>query len=105
MAVASTLSPTVRELDAGTGEEQFRMAAAGPALRSPVMANGRLFVGSYTVVEGFVSDLAPPPEAPELAGVSPDEATSSAVTLSWSPGGAIGSGGITYQARIDVDGD
>ena len=53
LAVASSLAARVAMLDPASGQDLNDVAVAGPALASPVMANGRLITASFSgVVEG-----------------------------------------------------
>src|SRR6185312_7453615 len=64
VAVASSLVPTVSMLDTA-GNDLNDVTVAGPALASPVLANGRLITASFSgVVEGRLSGVNHPPAAP-----------------------------------------
>jgi outer membrane protein assembly factor BamB len=104
VAVASSLAPSVIVLDA-TGIEQSRVAVAGPALASPVLANGRLItVATNGSVEGFASSFNHPPAAPILSGYAkPLDAAD--VTLRWLASTDPDAEAPSYEIRIDDDGE
>jgi outer membrane protein assembly factor BamB len=105
LAAASSLASTVAILDVVSGNDEGDLTTAGPALASPVMANGRLItVAANGVVEGRLSSVNHPPTAPILAG-NPRPFDSADVTLHWLP--AVDPDGElpTYELRIDSDGE
>lgn len=105
LAVASSLDATVRVLDAATGVERARQDVAGPALASPVFANGRLHVAAIDgTVEGVLSSVNHPPGAPILAGGGrPMDAGN--VVLRWLPAADPDAELPSYELRIDRDGE
>jgi outer membrane protein assembly factor BamB len=104
VAVASSLTGSVVVLDA-TGNEQTRIDVAGPALASPVLANGRLItVATNGSVEGFASSVNHPPAAPILSGYAkPLDAAD--VTLRWLASSDPDAEVPSYELRIDDDGE
>ncbi|HEY0705964.1 MAG TPA: PQQ-binding-like beta-propeller repeat protein [Polyangia bacterium] len=105
VAAASTLTAAVRVLDLQTGAEVSQVTTAGPAQISPVVANGRLFVGAHRTVEGLLSSVNQPPLAPALAALDKDEITKDAVTLRWAQARDDQGDAIRYQLRVDRDGE
>ncbi|MES1165266.1 MAG: PQQ-binding-like beta-propeller repeat protein, partial [Verrucomicrobiota bacterium] len=105
MAVASSLAARVAMLDPASGQDLNDVAVAGPALASPVMANGRLITVAFSdVFEGQVSSLNHPPAAPVLAG-NPNTLDAADVTLRWLPAADPDAEMPTYEVRIDSDGE
>lgn len=104
-AVASSLEAKVLVLDASTGDERGRHAVAGPALASPVMANGRVVVSALDgTLEGLLSATNHPPAAPVLVARSrPLDA--GAVRLYWLPAPDIDGEASSYELRVDGDGE
>jgi outer membrane protein assembly factor BamB len=105
LAVASSLAPTLSVVDAATGTVQSSSTMAGPALASPVFANGRILNVAFSgVVEGLLSSTNHPPSAPVMAA-NPQTLDASDVTLHWlasvDPDGEV----PTYELRIDTDGE
>jgi outer membrane protein assembly factor BamB len=105
VAVASSLEATVRVLDAATGVERWRQDVGGPALASPVFANGRLHLAAMNgTVEGVLSSANHPPGAPILAGGErPMDAGN--VVLRWLPAVDPDAELPSYELRIDTDGE
>jgi hypothetical protein len=105
LAVASSLVGTVRVLDARTGADQADVAVAGPALASPVMANGRLItVALNGTLEGRLSGVNHPPTAPVLAA-NPRPLDAADVTLHWAAAMDLDGEQATYELRLDADGE
>jgi outer membrane protein assembly factor BamB len=105
LAVASSLSPAVSILDPMAGNDLHDLAVAGPALASPVMANGRLITAALDgVVEGQLSRVNHPPAAP-LPAPNPNTLDASDVTLRWLPAIDPDAEVPTYEVRIDTDGE
>ncbi|HSS38762.1 MAG TPA: PQQ-binding-like beta-propeller repeat protein [Polyangia bacterium] len=105
LAVASSLAARVAILDPASGRDLNDVAVAGPALASPVMANGRLITVAFSdVVEGQVSAANHPPAAPVLAG-NPNTLDAADVTLRWLPATDPDAEMPTYEVRIDSDGE
>jgi len=104
LAVASSLVPTVSMLDTA-GNDLNDVTVAGPALASPVLANGRLITASFSgVVEGRLSGVNHPPAAPVLAG-NPQALDAADVTLRWLPAADPDAELPIYELRIDTDGE
>ncbi|HEX4406298.1 MAG TPA: PQQ-binding-like beta-propeller repeat protein [Polyangia bacterium] len=105
IAATSTLVPVVRVLDAASGEERWRGPLAGPALASPVLANGRLFSASVGgALDAFLSSVNHPPDAP--APISPGVPVDAFdVTLHWQPSIDPDGEASSYELRIDRDGE
>lgn len=105
MAAASSLDAAVVVLDAGSGQELALHAVAGPALASPVMANGRLItVAMNGTVQGLASSVNHAPAAP--APVESDLALDAGdVTLRWMPALDLDGESASYELRIDSDGE
>ena len=105
VAVASSLDATIVVLDPASGNEQARMQMAGPALASPVMANGRLYaVAASGTIEGLTSRVNGAPSAAiPAASIRPMDAAE--LTLRWLP--AVDPDGDipSYELRIDSDGE
>jgi MYXO-CTERM domain-containing protein len=108
VAVASTLSPQLRVLALATGDERWSAEVSGPTRGSPVLANGRLVVGTDAgVIHSFLSRTNQPPQV--AGGVwSPaggQDVDASAVSLRW--GLALDPEGesVRYQVRLDDDGE
>ena len=105
VAAASSLAPTVFVLDAAQGTEFSRVTTAGPALASPVMANGRLItVAMNGTIEGIASTYNHPPAAPIVSGYArPLDAGD--VTLRWLPATDPDAEQPSYEIRVDSDGE
>jgi outer membrane protein assembly factor BamB len=105
LAVASSLSPTVAVLDAATGNDLNDVSVAGPALASPVVANGRLITASFGgVVEGWLSAVNHPPAAP-VPAANPAPLDASDVELHWLPATDPDAELPAYELRVDSDGE
>jgi len=105
LAVASSLAAEVSILDATTGADDGDLTVAGPALASPVLANGRIItVAERNVVEGQLSSVNHPPTAPVLAA-NPQPLDAADVTLRWSAAMDLDGEQPTYELRIDSDGE
>ena len=104
LAVASSVAATVSILDAG-GNDLNDLTVSGPALASPVLANGRLVTAAFSgVVEGRLSGVNHPPAAPILAG-NASALDAADVTLRWLPAVDPDAELPTYELRIDTDGE
>jgi hypothetical protein len=105
LAAASSLTATVSILDVASGNDDGDLTVAGRALASPVMANGRLIsVAESGVVEGQLSTVNRPPEAPILAA-NPHPLDAADVTLRWLPAVDPDAELPSYEVRIDSDGE
>lgn len=105
IAAASSLSATVAVLDAASGAEQARHAVAGPALASPVIANGRLVtVAVNGTLEGLASSVNHAPLAPIPAANSRPLDAGDA-RLWWLPSVDADGDASSYELRIDTDGE
>ncbi|HEY7375115.1 MAG TPA: PQQ-binding-like beta-propeller repeat protein [Polyangia bacterium] len=105
VAAASSLSPAVVVFDAAAGQEQGRLTTSGPALASPVLANGRLIATSVGgTIEGFASSLNHAPAAP-VAAANAAPVDSADVTLRWLPAADPDAELPSYEIRIDADGE
>ena len=105
LAVASSLTARLSILDAATGQVQSKQPLAGPALASPVLANGRLVTVSFNgVVEGLLSSANHPPSAP-VAAANPRPLDATDVTLRWAPAMDPDGEQPSYELRIDTDGE
>lgn len=105
IAAASSLSPTIVVLDPARGVELGRIASAGPALASPVIANGRLVSAAMNgTVEGIASSVNHAPSAAILYGYArPLDAAD--VTLRWLAATDRDAELPSYDIRIDSDGE
>jgi len=105
VAAASSLAPAVVVLDAAAGQEQSRITTSGPALASPVLANGRLITATIAgAVEGIASSVNHAPSAP-VASANDRPIDSADVTLRWLPATDADADMPTYEIRIDSDGE
>lgn len=106
LAVASSLDPSVTVLDAASGGQLARNAVAGPALASPVVANGMLIATAFNgTIEGLVSSVNHAPAAPIPAdGTRPLDAAEPTV-LRWLPATDPDAEQASYELRIDTDGE
>ena len=105
LAVASSIVAKMSVLDARTGGDQGDLTVAGPALASPVMANGRLItVAENGTVEAQLSSVNHPPTAPVLAA-NPRPLDAADVTLRWAPSMDLDGEQPTYEMRLDSDGE
>jgi outer membrane protein assembly factor BamB len=105
IASASTLDSTIVLLDAATGSEAARVATAGTALASPVLANGRLYsVAGNGTIEALVSSVNHPPGA-AIPARTARPADGAEFALHWLP--ALDPDGElpSYEIRIDSDGE
>jgi len=105
VAVASSLDPSLVVLDVASGAERARHAVAGPALASPVVANGRLYAAAMNgALEALLSSVNHPPAAP-IAAANPRPLDAAAVTLHWLPAFDPDGELASYQLRLDSDGE
>jgi outer membrane protein assembly factor BamB len=105
LALASSLVGTVSVVDALSGADQGDLTMAGPALASPVMANGRIItVAADGTVEGRLSGANHPPTAPVLAA-NPRPLDAADVTLHWAASMDVDGEQATYELRLDSDGE
>jgi outer membrane protein assembly factor BamB len=105
LVAASSLVGTVSILDAGSGTDEGDLTVEGRALASPVMANGRIItVAEDGTVEGQLSSVNHPPTAPVLAA-NPRPLDAADVTLHWSAAMDLDGEQVTYELRIDSDGE
>jgi MYXO-CTERM domain-containing protein len=105
LAAASSLDPAVVVLDAASGGERARHIVAGPALASPVVANGRLFTAPMNgSLQGLGSSVNHAPGAPVLAA-APRPLDAADVTLRWLPSTDADGELPSYELRIDADGE
>ncbi|HXI55565.1 MAG TPA: PQQ-binding-like beta-propeller repeat protein [Polyangia bacterium] len=107
-AVASTLGGQTRVLDVTTGADRWKVADAtlrGPSQISPALANGRLFVASANTVSGLLSSANQPPSAPVLLGTDGRGINNVKPLLRWSAAVDPEHDPVTYQLRIDHDGE
>ncbi len=105
VAVASSLEATVRVLDAATGLERARHTVAGPALASPVVANGRLHVVAMNGTAEALSSSANHPPAAAIPAAEPRPLDVGNVTLHWLPAVDPDAELPSYELRIDSDGE
>jgi outer membrane protein assembly factor BamB len=105
VAAASSLAAAVVVLDVASGTEHSRLAVAGPALASPLLANGRLIsVATSGSVEGLGSSINHAPSSPIAAGYGRPLDTAE-VTLRWLPAVDPDAEHVSYEVRIDADGE
>jgi outer membrane protein assembly factor BamB len=107
VVVSSSLSPRIRVLELGGGQERWSGELSGTTRSSPLMANGRLVVGTDAgVIHSFVSrtNRAPLAAAP-LAPVAGREVDASAVTLRWNPAVDPEGAPPRHEVRLDDDGE
>ena len=107
LAVASSLSPRLRVLDPAGGDERWSAELSGPTRGSPLLANGRLVIGTDAgVIHSFLSRTNAPPAQPlALSPVGGVDADASAVTLRWMGGLDSEDGAVSYEVRLDDDGE
>ncbi|MBC8133915.1 MAG: right-handed parallel beta-helix repeat-containing protein, partial [Deltaproteobacteria bacterium] len=106
VAAASTLLPTIQTLDAASGTNRGNTSIAGPTRISPVVANGRLIVGTEGgVVQGNLSSSNQPPDAPTLTAGIGRPVSSVAPTIRWTAALDPNGDAVTYQIRLDRDGE
>ena len=104
VAVASSLDPTLRVLELASGAERWTVTLAGPSRGSPILANGRLVIGTDEgVLHSFRSRSNAAPAAP--VPVMPAEVDARAVVLRWSAAADPDGGPIRYEVRVDDDGE
>jgi len=103
-AIASSLDATVRILEVATGAEREQVDVAGPALASPVFANGRLIVSALNGrIEGLLSSVHHPPAAPTVLP-RPRPLDRAEGNLRWVPA-ATAAPDESYELRVDSDGE
>ncbi|HVX95081.1 MAG TPA: PQQ-binding-like beta-propeller repeat protein [Polyangia bacterium] len=106
LAVASSLLPSVKVLDAATGALRAQHTVAGPALASPVVANGVLVTAAVNgTIEGLASSANHAPAAPSLAESALPLDAAEAPTLRWLPAADPDGGLASYELRVDTDGE
>lgn len=106
LAVASSLDASVRVLDAATGLELARNSVAGPALASPVVANGMLLATAFSgTTEGLTSSANHAPTAPIPTDSPRPLDAADPPTLRWLPGRDPDGEPVSYELRIDSDGE
>ena len=107
LACASSLAPTLTVVRALTGEQLDSIPTAGATRASPVMANGRLFVATDNgLVQGFLSNINHPPQAPLRFNPAGGQLVNgAAVTLRWDGASDREGGGLSYEVRLDDDGE
>jgi len=106
LLAASTLTASVRALDAGSGAVLATLTATGPSGASPVLANGRSFVATTAgTLHSWASRGNLPPGAPALTDGATRAVNNVAPVVHWA--GAMDPEGqtVTYQARLDSDGE
>ena len=105
VAAASSLAPAVVVFDGASGLEQSRVGTSGPALASPVFANGRLITATMAgAIDGLASSVNHAPSAPIAAG-NTRPIDSADVTLRWLPAADPDAELPSYEIRIDTDGE
>ena len=92
-------------LDAATGLERARHTVAGPALASPVVANGRLYVVAMSGTAEALSSSANHPPAAAIPAAEPRPLDAASVTLRWLPALDPDAELPAYELRIDSDGE
>jgi len=106
LLAASTLTTSVRALDAGRGAVLGTSPASGPSGASPVLANGRSFVATPGgALQSWASRATLAPSAPALSGGSPLTVNNVAPVIHWGAAADPEGQAITYQARLDSDGE
>jgi outer membrane protein assembly factor BamB len=106
LAVASSLDASVTVLDAMSGGQLARNTVAGPALASPVVANGMLIATAFNgTVEGLVSSLNHAPTAPIAADSARPFDAAEPTILRWLPATDYDAEQASYELRIDTDGE
>lgn len=105
VAAASTLIADVRVLDVKNGADRGVSTTSGPTQISPVVANGRLFFGSAGGIHGVLSSVNQPPTTPLAVGAEGRAISATAATLRWSAALDPNADGVTYQLRVDRDGE
>jgi outer membrane protein assembly factor BamB len=105
VAVASSVAPTLRVLELGSGAERWSSELSGPGRGSPILANGRLVVGTDVgVIHSFVSRANGAPSAP-AAAMTGLEVDAAAVVLRWSAALDPDGERASYEVRLDDDGE
>jgi outer membrane protein assembly factor BamB len=106
LAVASSLDPSITVLDAASGGQLARNTVAGPALASPVVANGMLFATALDgTVQGLVSSLNHAPAAAIPADSARPYDAAEPTVLRWLPATDPDAEQPSYELRIDTDGE
>ena len=106
VAVASTLTSTVRILRASSGAVLWSRTVPGSSRASPVISNGRLIVTTETgTLRGYLSSSNQPPARPQLVGGSVLTVSNVSPVIRWSPALDPEGNAVTYQARLDRDGE
>ncbi|HEY4183700.1 MAG TPA: LamG-like jellyroll fold domain-containing protein [Polyangia bacterium] len=104
VAVTSTLSATVRILDAATGNVLDTKPLATSTLASPMIANGSLFVVGGAL-QSYRSTSNQPPATPALIGGDQLTVANVAPVIRWSAAMDPDGDAVSYQARLDRDGE
>lgn len=106
LLAASTLTTAVRALDAGSGAVLGSLTASGPSGASPVLANGRAFVAATAgTLQSWASRGNQPPTVPALTGGTTLAVNDVAPVLHWAAAMDPEAQPITYQVRVDSDGE
>lgn len=106
LLAASTLTTAVRSLDAGSGAVLGTSTAAGPAGPSPILANGRSFVATTAgTLQSWASRGNLPPGAPAMTEGATRAVNNVAPVVHWAAAMDPEGQTITYQARLDGDGE
>lgn len=106
LAVAVTMSPIVRVLRARTGTSMWQRDVGAATKSSPVMANGMLVIASDGgLLHALASGTNRAPSAPDPSEVGRTPLNAFFPRLSF--GKAVDPEGdvVTYQVRVDVDGE
>jgi outer membrane protein assembly factor BamB len=107
LAVGASLDAHVRVLDAADGSEQWSAQLSGATRSSPVLSNGRLFVATDAgVLHAFQSDFNAAPLPPQkLLAQSVSTPDGVRALLGWLGATDSTIGPLTYEARVDGDGE
>jgi hypothetical protein len=106
LAVASSLDASVTVLDAAAGGQLARNTVSGPALASPVVANGMLIATALNgTTEGLVSSLNHAPAAPIATDSARPLDAAEPTVLRWLPATDADAEQASYEIRIDTDGE
>jgi len=106
LLAASTLTTSVRALDAGSGAVVGTLTAAGPSGPSPIVANGRNFVATTAgTLQSWASRGNLPPSAPAMSDGTSHAVNNVAPIVHWAASLDPEGQAITYQARLDSDGE